>query len=74
MQAIQAEQTRVLFTDVELAAYLGIKVSTLRKWRVTGHGVPWIKLNGSLVRYRLGDVEQYLNACPKNGSGTPAEV
>lgn len=59
-----------LLTEFELAAYLGIKVATLRKWRVLGQGVPWIKINGSLVRYRLADVSAYLDSCPR----TPAQV
>lgn len=71
MQQIPAAQ---LLTDLELAAHLGIKVSTLRKWRVTGQGIPWIKLNGSLVRYRISDVNAYLDACPKGGKAAGSDA
>ena len=65
MQKQQITEDRPLLNDVELAAHLGIKVSTLRKWRQTGNGVPWLKINGSLVRYRLADVSAYLESCCK---------
>jgi predicted DNA-binding transcriptional regulator AlpA len=58
---------RELLSDTELATYLGVKVSTLRKWRVLREGPTWIKL-GSLVRYRLADVNAFLDSCPKGGA------
>jgi hypothetical protein len=67
-------QWHELLTDIDLAAYLSIKVSTLRKWRVTGRGVPWIKVNGSLVRYRLSDIHAYLDSCFRGGQSVANAV
>lgn len=36
----------------------GISESTLEKWRVTGHGPPFLKL-GRLVRYSRSDLEAW---------------
>jgi hypothetical protein len=64
----------VLFSDVELARYLGVSLSCLRKWRTLRVGPPWLKL-GALVRYRMADVNAYLDKCPVGGVvGTAEEV
>jgi hypothetical protein len=57
---------RALFSDVELADYLGVSVAWLRKKRITGGGPTWRKL-GTLVRYHINDVHEYLDACPRGG-------
>jgi hypothetical protein len=38
----------------------------LRKWRMTGRGPRWIKL-GKLVRYRMSDLNAYLDSCAAVG-------
>ena len=43
------------------AEYLNISVKTLQKWRGTGDGPRFAKL-GAAVRYRLADLEQFLDA------------
>ena len=46
--------------DTEAAArYIGLAVSTLEKLRVSGGGVPFVKL-GRAVRYRVCDLDEYL--------------
>ncbi len=51
-----------LLSSPETARYLGIKPQTLRKWRLTGHGPPYIRLGDSprsRVAYRLADLEAW---------------
>lgn len=64
-----------LLTEAELSAMLKIKVGTLRQWRCTSrtyrqgdNPLPYIKC-GRLVRYRLDDVQAWLNRCITNTKG-----
>ena len=50
-----------LLTTKQLAEYLGIAVSTILQYRMEGRGPQYIKL-GHLVRYRIEDVEQWLES------------
>ena len=50
-----------LLTDAEVSAITGWAIQTLRKRRMRREGPPWLKI-GSAVRYRLADVEAYLDA------------
>ena len=49
-----------LLTTQQLAEYLGVAVSTLIQYRRDGNGPIYIKL-GHLVRYRMQDVERWLD-------------
>src|SRR5579872_3849606 len=42
----------------EAAAYLGLSISCLNKWRVEGGGPPYLKL-GRRVMYDVNDLEQW---------------
>jgi hypothetical protein len=46
----------------ETAEFLGLKVSTLRDWRIRRKGPPWLKICGA-VRYDTRALEKYLAAC-----------
>ena len=48
-----------LLTEAEVANNYNCKVSGLRRWRRERRGPKFLKL-GRLVRYRQGDVEEYL--------------
>ncbi len=48
-----------LLTTNQLADYLGVAVSTILQYRATGTGPQYIKL-GHLVRYRISDIEAWL--------------
>lgn len=50
-----------LMTTQQLADYLEIAVSTILQYRAEGTGPQYIKL-GHLVRYRVSDVEAWLEA------------
>ena len=43
----------------QAAEYLGLKETTLNKWRCHGGGPPYIKL-GRLIRYRKADLDAFL--------------
>lgn len=49
-----------------LCEYTGIPVQTLANWRWRGEGPPWFKL-GRHVRYRLADVEKWLDNNAQGG-------
>ena len=63
MQTTQTGQhAHKLVDTITAAEYLGgLKVNTLEGWRVSGRGVPFVKI-GRLVRYRLEDLDAYLTA------------
>jgi hypothetical protein len=46
-------------------------VHTLRDWRKRGKGPRFIKV-GSSVRYRLSDIEDFVNSLPAGGGGKMA--
>jgi excisionase family DNA binding protein len=50
-----------LLTQKEVAHRLGISERTLERHRVTGTGPRWARL-GRLVRYRVSDLEQWVEA------------
>lgn len=52
---------RAIYEEVEAARFLSVARSTLRHWRLTGHGPPFLKLN-RMIRYRRQDLEGWLDA------------
>jgi len=58
-------------TEKQVSELFGWAVSTLRNWRCLGKGPPYLKV-GRSVRYRLEDVEAYLDSHrvePRNEPG-----
>ena len=56
-----------LVTTSEAAGYLGMKRNTLEIWRVKGNGPKFLKL-GRLVKYRLQDLERFLEDSVKQST------
>lgn len=57
-----ASTTSQLMNPTEAAQYLGVSVNTLEFWRTTKRvALRYIKVGG-LVRYRLRDVEDFLDS------------
>ena len=50
-----------LWDEKTVARHLGIAPKTLRAWRTAGSNLPFVKLNGRLVRYRRSDVEAFVS-------------
>jgi len=48
-----------LLTDAQLATELAVEPRTLRLWRNT-RGLPHLKLTSRVVRYRRGDIDNWL--------------
>jgi excisionase family DNA binding protein len=58
---------RTLLSPHELSAYLGIPLATVYRWRSRREGPPGIRV-GRHVRYRLGDVEHWLDTHRDTGT------
>jgi predicted DNA-binding transcriptional regulator AlpA len=48
-------------SDAELARRLGLSPATLQKWRSQAKGPRWVRM-GRAIRYRVSDVEAWVNA------------
>ena len=59
-QASRRANSEHLLTPAELARYLQVPLTTIYRWRSRGEGPPGMRL-GRHVRFRLGDVEQWLD-------------
>lgn len=53
-----------LLQTADVAAMLGMRPQTLRKWRLSGCGPPYARLGGPLGRvlYRRADIDAWLDA------------
>lgn len=55
------QQTKLLDTTAAAEYLGGLQKNTLEGWRVSGRGVQFVKI-GRLVRYRVEDLDAYLEA------------
>ena len=53
-------------TPDQAAEYLSIRPQTLAKWRCCGQGPRFVRV-GRLIRYRLADLESYVEAHVEGG-------
>jgi excisionase family DNA binding protein len=58
----------MLMNEKQVAEFLGVTVSALRRWRFEGRGPRFFRLEGRLVRYRQEDVEGWLSAQAVRGA------
>ncbi len=56
-----SDSHEALMNEHEVAARLGLKVATLRRWRWAGRSPPYIKI-GSAVRYHPPDIAAFIDA------------
>lgn len=52
--------TNSLFNTKEAAAYLGVSKAFLERDRWAGARIPFIKVGSRTVRYRLSDLNEYI--------------
>lgn len=52
-----------LLTSKEAAPLLGVSVAFLERDRWAGARVPFIKIGSRAVRYRLSDLNAYIESC-----------
>lgn len=50
-----------IMSPKEAAEYIGRSVSTLREWRKSGEGPPWIR-RGRIIEYRRDKIDEWLDA------------
>lgn len=56
----QAQQPQALLDEQSAASHLGVAPNTLSVWRSTGrYNLPFVKV-GRLVRYRLSDLDAWI--------------
>lgn len=60
----------MLKTD-EVAEMLGVAPRTLEDWRCRGGGPPYVSVSRRCVRYRLRDVETWLEARNRTSTSAP---
>lgn len=56
-----------LLNESEVAKVLHVEVSTVRRWRWSGGGPPFVKLKGA-VRYEPASIEKYVKTRRKTSS------
>jgi hypothetical protein len=64
-----------LVREAEAARLLGLSVRTLQKWRWSGKGPEFLRLNGA-VRYHRGDLDRFVASARRTstsdlGTGVP---
>lgn len=68
---MNARTDNKLLTTAQAAARLGLHPQTLASWRLQGRGPRWVKLGErpkSPVRYRAGDLDEYLRQQSQGGA------
>ncbi len=56
----EARKLDRLLTTKEAAAYLGVSAAFLERDRWAGARIPFIRIGSRAVRYRLGELENYV--------------
>ena len=59
--SIDTSNTNQLLNEIEVSKLLSVSRKTLQAWRWQKTNLPFVKL-GSAVRYRLSDIEAYIEA------------
>lgn len=59
-----------LLNEHQVAETLGVSVATVRRWRLLKQGPRYLKL-GALCKYRIEDIQVWLESRP-SGGGHPA--
>jgi len=53
--------TGELLSQQQVAVRLGVSARTIEGWRARGVGPPFLRLSARAVRYRVSDLEQWLD-------------
>jgi predicted DNA-binding transcriptional regulator AlpA len=60
-----------LLTETQAAELLSHSVRTIQGWRLSGGGPPFIKMGGRSVRYRVCDIERWLEERRRSSTSDP---
>jgi predicted DNA-binding transcriptional regulator AlpA len=63
-----SQRIEPLLSEHDVAAICGLSDAAVRRWRLLRKGPRYIKV-GSAVRYRLSDVQAWLESRPSGGEG-----
>jgi hypothetical protein len=72
-QFSNALQGKQFLSDLEVEARLGVPRKTLQNWRVLGRG-PRFRKFGSGVRYKISDLDDWIEGLPSGGAGVPSSA
>ncbi len=56
-------QQNVLLNEKQLSQLLGVTPRALQSWRQCGRGPIYVRISSRCVRYRLSDIEDWLESC-----------
>jgi hypothetical protein len=56
-----------LIDDLQVAEMLSVEIVTVRRWRMTNQGPPFLKLGRSVYRYRTEDVLAWIGSRQRGG-------
>ena len=59
---VEANQFEGLINEFDAAEHMGLKVSTMRKYRLTGDGPKFIRISPRCIRYRRDWLDEWANA------------
>jgi hypothetical protein len=62
-----------LLTEADAAAYLRLTRRALQAWRYQGRGPRFVKISRRAVRYRIDDLEAFVEACLRNSTSDGSE-
>lgn len=62
-----------LLNERQVARLTGMSVASVRRWRLSGQGPKYLKLNAA-VRYRPEDVAAWLEARPFGGESNSSQL
>lgn len=66
----QKQSQSRLLKEQEVAEILNMEVSTLRRWRVSGRGLRFVKI-GAAVRYDPADIAAFIEAGRRTSTSDP---
>ncbi len=55
-------------SEAEAAEILGLRPRTLQDWRFRGVGPRWLSYSSKAVRYRLADLEAFMEAAERTST------
>jgi len=69
---MKQETLSKLVDETVAGEYLGLQLQTLRNWRIAGKGPRFYKVGGRAVRYRLSDLDAFIEAGAVGGNSGPS--
>lgn len=60
-----------LLTEAQTAQRLQVSIRTLQGWRLSGGGPPFIKLGRRSVRYRMSDLDRWIEEQRRTSTSDP---